>query len=129
MYDSTTFIYNVHMKNLSAFIQDEFIKMNLDKFFENSICIETIDQAEQAVLQINYGDYANIVFENSSIKNNFIDKLMRVRSDVNIINCNCTVNKFFENEFSGFLVFNNLKRCRHAEIIEEIKKHNAILLC
>ena len=117
------------MKNLSVFIKDDFVKKNIDKFFENSICIDTIEQAVNAVLKVSYGDYANIVFTSSAVKNHFINKLSSYHPDINVINCNCTVERFFENNFSGFLVFNNLKRCQHAEIIEEIKKHKALLLC
>ena len=117
------------MKNLSVFIKDEFIKKNVDTFFENSICIETIEQANQAVLDVTYGNYANIVFTNSVVKDRFIERLSTYQQDINVINCNCTVDSFFENSFDGFLVFNNLKRCKHAEIIEEIKKHKAILIC
>lgn len=117
------------MKNLSAFIRDEFVKKDIDKFFENSICIDTIEQATKMALNVSYGAYANFVFENTACKNSFIDKLNTARTDINVINCNCTVDKFFENKFDGFLVFNNLKHCQHKEIIEEIKKHNGILLC
>lgn len=117
------------MKNLSVFIRDEFVKKDIDKFFENSICIDTIEQANKMALNVSYGAYANFVFENTACKNIFIDKLNMVRNDINVINCNCTINSFFENDFSGFLVFNNLKHCQHKEIIEEIKKQKGILLC
>ena len=63
------------------------------------------------------------------MKDRFLDKLSTIRQDINVINCNCTVDRFLDNEFNGFLVFNNLKKCQHREIIEEIKKHKAILLC
>ena len=117
------------MKNLSKFIKDEFVKQHIDEFFNNGICIETIEQANQVALDISYGSYANIVFTNSLVKERFIERLTVLYSDINVINCNCTVNRFLENNFDGFLVFNNLKRCQHAEIIKEIKKHKAILLC
>lgn len=117
------------MKNLSVFIHDEFVKQDIDKLFEKSICIETIEEAMQAAVCANYGNYANFVFTNSISKDRFLDKLSNIRQDINVINCNCTVDRFLDNEFNGFLVFNNLKKCQHREIIEEIKKHNAILLC
>ena len=117
------------MKNLSIFIHDEFIKKDIDKLFENNICIDTIEKATDIAVGILYGNYANIIFTNSNVKERFLDKLATVKPDANIINCNCTVDRFFENDFTGFLVFNNLKKCHHKEIIEEIKKHNAILLC
>ena len=117
------------MKNLSVFIKDEFVKQNIDKLFENCICIDTIDRAVDSALRVTYGSCANIVFTSSIVKDRFLDKLALIHSDLNVINCNCTKDSFFENDFNGFLVFNNLKKCQHAEIIEEIKKHKAVLLC
>ena len=117
------------MKNLSSFIRDEFVKKDIDRFFENSVCIDTIEQANKMALQVSYGAYANFVFKNTACKNVFIDRLRIARTDINVINCNCSVNRFFENDFNGFLVFNNLKHCQHKEIIEKIKNYNSILLC
>lgn len=116
------------MKNLSIFIHDKFVQKDVDKLFENSICIDTIEEAADAAVRTLYGNYANIVFTNSTFKARFLDKLMTVKPDVRIINCNCTVDHFFENDFTGFLVFNNLKKCQHQEIIEEIKKHKKSVL-
>lgn len=117
------------MKNLSVFIKDEFVKKDIDKLFENCICIDTIEQAINTACESLCQECANIVFINSIVKDRFLDKLFIVHTDLNVINCNCTVDRFFENDFNGFLVFNNLKRCQHREIIEEVKKHKAILLC
>jgi hypothetical protein len=117
------------MKNLSIFVKDEFIKENIIKLFENSICIETVEEANRAVSIINCGSYANIIFKSSHIKDRFLDRLRIRVENINVINCNSTVDRFFENDFGGVLVFNNLTHCKHTEIIEEIKKHKAIRLC
>ena len=111
------------------FNKDGFVKNDIDIFFENSICIDTIEQAIALTASVSYGNYANIVFSNSLLKERFIERLQIYRDDLNVINCNCTVDRFFENNFCGFLVFNNLKHCKHKEIIEEISKHNAVLIC
>lgn len=116
------------MKNLSVFIKDEFVKRNIDKLFEHSICIDTIEDAERIVSEVSYGRCVNIVFNNSACKNHFIDEISTACPETKVINCNCSVDKFFENDFYGFLIFNNLKHCKSAEIIEEIKKHKGILL-
>jgi NAD-dependent oxidoreductase involved in siderophore biosynthesis len=116
------------MKNLSMFIKDEFVKRSIDKLFENCIYVNTIDDAERLASEIGYGKTVNAVFSNSNYKNHFIDELTTSCPDANIINCNCSVDKFFENDFCGVLIFNNLKHCKSTEIIEEINKHNAILL-
>lgn len=117
------------MKNLSVFIYDKFIKKDIDKLFENCICIDTIEEAIDAAINTLYGNYANIVFTNSVIKDRFLDKLSTIHLNINVINCNCSVDRFFENDFTGYLVFNNLKKCHSKEIIEEINKYkNKILL-
>lgn len=123
-----TFDNTIHMKNLSMFIKDEFVKRSIDKLFENCICIDTIDEAKELASAVSYGKYANIVFNSSVCKNHFIDELSTACPDIKVINCNCSTDKFFENDFYGFLVFNNLKHCKSTEIIEEIKNHKGILL-
>lgn len=108
---------------------DNVVKNAIEKLFENCVCIDTMDAANNIALATTYGYYANIVFDNTLLKDSFIDKLSSIRPDINVINCNCTINSFFENSFDGFLVFNNLKRCKHLEIIEEIKRYKGILIC
>jgi hypothetical protein len=119
------------MKNISVFIKDDLVKRNINKLFESNICIDTIEKSIDTAINISYGNSncTNIVFSTSAIKDRFLTKLKSIQPDLNVINCNCTIDSFFENDFNGFLVFNNLKRCQYMEIIEEIKKHKAILLC
>lgn len=116
------------MKNLSVFIKDEFVKKSINKLFEDSICINTIEDTDELISKVNYGKYVNIVFKNSSIKDHFLYEVSTMRPDINVINCNCSIDKFFENDFSGFLVFNNLKHCKYKEIIEKIQQHKGLLL-
>lgn len=116
------------MKNLSAFVKDEFIKNQL---FDNSVYVSTIEEAEHLVAEVNYGKYVNIVFKNSNIKEYFINNLYTKRPNANIINCNCTLDRFYEHNLgnlNGIIVFDNVKKCKHAEIIEEIQKHKSILI-
>ena len=117
------------MKDLRSFVKDEFIKKAL---FERSLYVDSIEEAKNAAIKIGYGHYENVVFKNSSIKDIFINQLLTIRPDTNIINCNCSLNKFNEIKFdnlSGLLVFNNVKSCKHNEIIEAIKTHKSILIC
>ena len=119
------------MKNLSVYVRDEFVKNDIDKLFDNCIVINTIDEAENAISAVSYCNFrkhTSMIFKHSVIKNHFLDELSTACPNINVINCNCSTEKFFENNFSGFLVFNNLKRCQHAEIIEEIKKHKGVIL-
>lgn len=116
------------MKNLSMFIKDEFVKNSIDKLFENCIYADTLDESEQLVRKISQGEYINIVFNNTMSKNHFIDELNTVCPDIKVINCNCTEDTFFDNDFHGTLVFNNLKHCKSMEIINKIRNHKSILL-
>lgn len=120
------------MKDLSVFVKNEFVKNEINKLFNNIECvyIESVEECDNIANEIGYDDkHINISFKNSIIKNHFIDVLSCMRTDINVINCNSSLDCFLENDFSGFLVFNNLKRCQHTEIIKEIKKHKAIILC
>lgn len=114
------------MKDLSTFVRDEFLKNHL---FDEGVYISTIDEADKIISEVSYGRYVNVVFEHSGLKDYFINNLYTQRPDINVINCNCTVNKFYENDFDGLLIFNNVKKCKHTEIVEEIKKHKGILIC
>ena len=114
------------MKELSVFIRDAFVSADVNGLFEDSVYICAIDDVDSIVSDISCGKYVNVVCKNSSIKEYFIDSLYTLRPDANVINCNCSVNRFFENEFNGLLIFNNMKNCKHTEIIEEISNHKGI---
>jgi hypothetical protein len=118
------------MKNISVFIKDDLVNRSINKLFESNICIDTIEESIDTAINVAYGSSGctNIIFSTSALKDRFLAKLESMQLELNVINCNCTIDSFFENNFNGFLVFNNLKRCQHTEIIEEIKKHKAILL-
>lgn len=114
------------MKDLSIFIKEEFIKNNL---LNNSVFINTIEEADGALYKLSRGDKFNIKFINTSVKEYFLNNLLTIRPEANIINCNCSIDKFDENNFYGYLVFNNINKCKHPEIFEKIKKYNGVLLC
>lgn len=118
------------MKDLSVFVKNEFVKKEINKLFNNIECvyIENFEDCNRIANEIGYGKHMNVSFKNGIIKDRFIDLLSSIRTDINVINCNCSLDCFFENDFSGFLVFNNLKRCQYTEIINEIKKHGGIIL-
>lgn len=116
------------MKNLSTFINDMYNKAVIDRLFEDCIYIDSIEMAERTAKSICCGNIVNVIFENSIFKNRFIVVLSALMPNINIINCNCSSDSFSENTFDGFLVFNNLKFCKHKEIIEEIKNHKGVMI-
>ena len=114
------------MKELSTFVKDEFLK---NKLFEEGLYINDFAEVDELAHKVNYGELFNIVFQNTNLKEYFLDILSTARPEVNVINCNSSVDRFFENEFSGLIVFDNIKKCKNSKILEEVKKHKAILIC
>lgn len=117
-----------YMKSLSTFIKDEYAHSAVNRLFKECVYVNSMDIAERTAKDICYGRRCNIVFENSIYKNRFINVLTTLKPDINVINCNCSVDSFFENDFNGFLVFNNLKYCNNKEIINEITTRKGILI-
>ena len=115
------------MIDLSSFLKHEFLKNNILDVVEQ---VDTIEDSELFAARICRGEYINLKFKSSSVKEHFIDIISTMIPDVNIINCNCSLNKFNENCFDNrLLIFNNVKLCKHAEILEEIKNYKGILIC
>lgn len=120
---------SIDMNNLSTYIRNSFVKYSLYEMLEPHEYVESIEHANKLIFEVSYGKTYNLIFKNSHIKEYFIDNLYTVRPDINVINCNCSIDKFYENDFDGLLIFNNVKHCKHKEIIEEIQKHKCLLLC
>ena len=118
------------MKELSEFVKTEFTKNCL---FENFNEISNIDIVDNVVYNISCGKYINLKFRTSMIKEYFLDKLLVVRPDTKIINCNCSIECFNKNIFSisnnDLIVFNNIKNCKYCEILDNLKNYKAILIC
>ena len=114
------------MKQLSEYIKDEFLK---NKFFKESIYVRDNATADSLAFEASYNNIFNLVFDNFSLKEHFLDSLAIYNKNLNIINCNSTIDRFFENDFSGLIVFDNIKKCKDSKILEEIKKYKAILIC
>lgn len=114
------------MKQLSDFVKTEFAKKQM---FEDYKLIESIEGVDEAISTLNCGIYMNIKFKTSGLKDYFIDKITTIRPESNIINCNCSVDSYFENKFSGLIIFNNISRCKYNEILEDLNNYKAIRLC
>lgn len=112
------------MKDLSNFIRNEFAKKQL---FENYIFIDSNEGIDNVINSLNLGIYSNIIFKNSVLKNHFIDQISIARPGANIINCNCSVESYFDNQFDNLIIFNNVGRCKHQEIIEDINNYKEVI--
>lgn len=117
------------MKSLSTYANDTFIKYTLYELFESHEYVDDIDKVNNLINEVNYGKTTKLIFKNTYLKEYFIDNLYTVRPDINVVNCNCSIDRFYENNFDGLLIFNNVKHCKHPEIIKEIQKHKCLLLC
>lgn len=115
------------MKDLSDFVKNEFVKRQL---FEQYNYIDTIEGVDEIVSTLNFISNMNIKFKSTSLKDYFIDKITTVRPESNIINCNCSVERYYENNFdSSLIIFNNIGKCRYQEILEDIEKYKSVKIC
>lgn len=108
------------MKDLSDFVKREFSKKTLFEHFE---FIDTIEGVDSIINTLNTGIYVDVKFKNSNLKNYFFDKLTTTRPEANIINCNCSIERYNENNFNGLIIFNNINKCHYIEILEDINKY------
>lgn len=114
------------MRELSEFVKNEFAKKQL---FEEYEFIDSIEGVDEIIGSLNCGIYANIKFKNSGLKDYFIDQITTCRPESIIINCNCSIESYFENNFSGLIIFNNVGRCKYQEILEDLNNYKAIRIC
>jgi hypothetical protein len=114
------------MRELSEFVKNEFAKKQL---FEEYQFIESIEGVDEIISSLNCGIYTSIKFKNSGLKDYFIDKITTCRPETNIINCNCSIDRFFENSFDGLIIFNNIGKCRYQEILNEMTNYKSIKIC
>lgn len=114
------------MRELSRFVKDRF---TVNEMFNDCVHVNTIEDVDYIVDVISCGVYKNIKFKNSSLKNYFFDSLYGVRPDMKVINCNSTIDRFNENEFNGLLIFDNIGKCGHSEILNELKNYKGVMIC
>lgn len=119
-------MFKDNMNELSRFVKEEFIKTDI---FEKGELVETLDDVNRVVVRVTIGEHINITFRSSYLKDYFISRVRDIRPDLNVINCNCTIDRFNENNFGGLLVFDNIKKCGHLEIIETIKQYKGVIIC
>lgn len=118
------------MKNLSTFIKDKIQSLHLLEK-DDVIVINNIDEAECAASSVCCGNLINekLVFNTTTLKNIFLENVMIHCSNAKIINCNCSIDRFYNNDFDGLLIFNNLLQCKHQDILNEIKNYKGIFIC
>jgi hypothetical protein len=115
------------MKDLSNFVKTEFVKKQI---FENYTFIDTIESVDEVINTLNCGIYMNLKFKTSGLKDYFIDRITTARPEANFINCNCSIERYYDNEFRDLLIFTNVSKCKYEEIINDINKYSkSIKIC
>lgn len=114
--------------SLSMYIKNEFIKK---KFYESYIVVDSIEEAEDVAYRVSQGEFINILFESSSIKDRFFNIIDTNRPDISIINCNSNKDRFEDAvwQSSGPIIFNNVGECNDNDILNIIKDKKGIFVC
>lgn len=98
---------------------------------ESYILISNIEDAEKIAYRIAYGEYLNILFESSYLKDIFFNIINENRPDITIINCNSNFERFEEKLWKSgkIIIFNNINKCTDDRILNIIKTEKGILIC
>lgn len=116
------------MMNLNTYIKNEFIKNKLNE--TSYELITTLDESENIANRISSGEYINIIFESSYLKNRFFSILKSNRPEVSIINCNSSLEVLINNimESNDLIVFNNIHNCKN-DVLNIISDKKSIWIC
>ena len=112
--------------NLNSYIRLELIRESFEK---ECLFVTSIDE----VANIDVYKNTNIIFENSSLKNNFYEVLNLRDLEYTVVNCMSSIDIFNDllSEARGIVIFDNVCSCRNNEILEKVVKFNKkkLLVC
>ena len=121
---------NQHKIDLNKYIRDDYIR---SLFMESFRYIDD-ESKVHAVLKglVTNVSQQRIIFAKSYLKTIFFE-MVRYYSDndVSVINCNSNAEIFMKDlsTRNSIIIYNNINKCRDAEILELIKKYPGILVC
>lgn len=115
------------LQDLSSFIKTDFVLQELRK---SCRVVSSIEEANAYALDISQGQYDNVIFEKSNLKNYCFAKI-RELVDVNIVNCNSSLQRFCESISEGahVTIFDNVNKCHDADILNLVVNKKGILVC
>lgn len=114
------------MINLSDFIKCDFLKESLKK---NGVLIKDVSDVKAYVFDLTEGLQKNVIFENSQLKDYLFECLKENDVKFDIINCNATEERFFENFGNNNLrIYNNVGKCKSLEILKVIQNNSGIII-
>lgn len=119
---------NSNMLTLTQYIKSKTIR---ERFCENCIFVESMEDAEAYAFHVSNGNYYNIIFESSILKDRFFSIIKTNRPDTSIINCNSNYERVSESlwESNGLVIYNNVHICKDEEILNIINDKKGIYVC
>ena len=113
--------------DLRSFIKTDFILQELHK---SCRVVSNIEEADLYVLDVLRGDYENVIFERSNLKNYCFDKI-REYQNINIVNCNSSLERFCESicDNNTLTIFDNVSKCHDENILNLVVNKKGILVC
>lgn len=114
--------------------------INIEKYFKNKIILELINpykiitsQNEVDCIICNLLDskkIPNIIFEDYELKTYFYAKISDYNIEYKYINCNSSIERFFEDiQTDKLILFNNINNCKDSDILKIIKNTPGIIIC
>lgn len=114
------------MINLDNYISIITIKEQIAKTYKN---ISNIDEANIFIKDILAGNFYNVNFSRSFLKNYCFERIQQYQN-VNIINCNSCLERFCENyvEDAQINIYNNINSCKNLDILNLIYNSKGIFV-
>ena len=114
--------------NLTRYIKNSYIK---DMFTSSYICVDSMEDAEKWGRNFSLGEYNNLIFKTSYMKEVFFTTITSNRKDITIINCNSNTSKLNELLWNakGLIIYNNIDRCEDPDVIDIIRNKKGYFIC
>lgn len=114
--------------DINTYIQNEEMRNIFSKSFK--IMKDELDVDVFIVNDIYLNSSYNLLFEYPSLKNYFYSKLDEYGFNYKYVNCNSSLERFFNDIDPDKLnIFNNINACNDKDIIKIIKNTPGILIC
>lgn len=89
---------------------------------DNIKLINDYNEVDFLLFDIEYNNYLNLQFKNNNLKNYFLSKLNELNINTNLINCNSSIERFYDDyQQEGLKVFFNIDLCKDFDILKIVK--------
>lgn len=94
---------------------------------DNIKIINDYDEVDFILFDIEYNTYLNLQFKNNNIKNYFLSQLNKLNINTNLINCNSSIERFYNDyQKDGLKIFFNMDLCKDFDILKIVKNTQGI---